>query len=961
MAKRIQRLRERRNQREKGEKPLPQRANIPVAQPVVPPPKPLQRQWTAVGLSFGMVLLVLAIYGQVAQSRFTVCDDNVYVFENPMVRQGLTWEGVKWAFGEPHAGNWHPLTWISHMIDWDLFKGWEKRPDKPMQGLAPIAFDSWAGGHHLMNAIMHALSAALLFWTLRLMTRTLWCPLIVAALFALHPLRVESVAWAAERKDVLSVFFGMWTLLAYAWYAPRANMLCNDLRTGTGLLKAAFGLGVFMCLIWFFTPALLIKSSAAAIALGGLLFVFGALAWQGNPLADHAPFGSDDVVKIGLWLLAFLIVTVCYTLGLLSKSMLVSLPAVMLLMDVWPLRRLAIRMAPPAANDGMALAPRPVFALVSDFLMLVVEKLPWVALAVWISAKTVVGQDQGVAMNSLENLPMGIRIVNALISYVAYIRQSFWPTGLAAFYPHPGIIADVFDPQPRLVLDSFGRMVPAAIPYLYHVTGGQLYLFGMKVWLVEQAALAGLLLVVISVLAVVFYRRRTYLAVGWFWFVGTLIPVIGLVQVGTQARADRYTYLPSIGFFIMVVWGVKELADRWPRVRQVLMFLTPAVIGLLALVTLVHVSYWRDSYAIFNHAIEVTPCAVEIPPGLSVPPEFRDIKVTSDNYFAYNHIGIAARNEENWPEAGKAFMASVIIKPNYDFGNNNLGVYFANKKDIENAEKAFIRALSVNQRYADVHHNLGVLYLDLAVKTMDEADKTKDPVLKAKAEHLFLQSLFHHLETLKIRWDRQSDYFSLGNTLEAMYGRNVPLPPQFEDELQRRFGTASEKMTCMQWALRTYELTQRLDPEYLPVRFRLGEYFAKHNEVAKAMEQFEAVRKLAPQNPDAYAALGFLHTQRSQSLQGQTQQAELLEALRCLEQALILKPDHPVANNVLPPVATEVQKFAPQSADLLAAVGYIRWRQGQNAEAAAYCQKVLSVQSDHPLATGVLKQLQKKP
>ena len=354
----------------------------------------------------GFLLLAVAlVFGQTVRHDFVNYDDNAYVYENPQVAGGLTAHGIAWAFTSFHVSNWHPLTWLSHMLDCQFY------------GLH-------AGGHHLTNVLLHAATAILLFLVLRRMTGDLWPSAFVAAVFAIHPLRAESVAWVAERKDVLSGLFFMLTLGAYAGYARRP-----------------FSLG------------------------------------------------------------RYLTVVLLFALGLMAKPMLVTLPFVLLLLDYWPLGRIG-----PHRRTG-----------ISSFRRVVVEKIPLLALTAASCVATVIAQ--GTAVIAIDVIPLPSRIANALVSYVAYMGQLFYPAGLAVLYPHPE--------------------------------------GGLPIW---KVAASSLVLAGISAAALVWRRRFPYLFVGWFWYVGMLVPVIGLVQVGLHAMADRYTYLPQIGLCIAVTWGVAQLA-----------------------------------------------------------------------------------------------------------------------------------------------------------------------------------------------------------------------------------------------------------------------------------------------------------------------------------------------------------------------------------------------------------------
>ena len=384
-----------------------------------------------------MFFVIFAAYAQVHTHDFVSYDDPIYVTENPEVQAGLTSAGLVWALTTFRDSNWFPLTWLSHMLDVELF-----------------GLDS--GWHHLTNVLLHALSAVVLFVALRHMTGARWPSVLVALLFGLHPLHVESVAWIAERKDVLSGLFWMLTLWAYAGYTTRPTR-----------------------------------------------------------------------IRYSLSLLLF-------CLGLMTKQMLVTLPLVLVLLDIWPLCR------------GVRL----------------LEKLPFFAASFAASIVAFVAHQQGGAVASFEIVPLATRVENALITYAVYILQAIWPAHLAVFYPYP--------------------LKPILVPAIF----------------------AAIVLVGITTLAIREFYRRPYLTVGWLWYLSTLLPVIGLVQTGSQARADRYTYIPLIGLSVAVVWGLSEALAPWPRFRVVL---AAATVVAFAAFTAWQLRYWRDSVVLYQHAIDVVP------------------------------------------------------------------------------------------------------------------------------------------------------------------------------------------------------------------------------------------------------------------------------------------------------------------------------------------------------------------
>ncbi len=430
-------------------------------------------------ISLLLSIITFMAYWQVTHCDFTTFDDPMYVTENSHIQDGLTVEGIIWAFTTGHAADWQPLTCISHMADVQLF------------GLQP-------GWHHLTNLLFHLASTLLLFLVLHRMTKALWQSAFVAALFALHPLHVESVAWVAERKGVLSTFFWMLTMGTYVSYVARP-----------GLTR-------------------------------------------------------------------YLALLLCFALGLMAKPMLVTLPFVLLLLDYWPLQRLEQKELPqevlkPLSRDkkkGKS-TPPPVKAPVQPvgrwplIRPLLTEKIPLFVLAVLSSIVTYLAQYHGGAVGSLEVLPLGARIANAFVSYTAYMVKTLWPTNLAVFYPHPGS------------------------------------------WPLWQVLGSVVLLLAITALVIRGAKKRPYAAVGWLWYVGTLVPVTGLVQVGSHAMADRYTYIPLVGLFIIVAWGVPELLKKWPYRKEALIALSALCLLCLFLVTWRQVGYWRNSIALYDHALEV--------------------------------------------------------------------------------------------------------------------------------------------------------------------------------------------------------------------------------------------------------------------------------------------------------------------------------------------------------------------
>ena len=417
-----------------------------------------------------LVAATLAVYAQVGGFDFVKYDDTTYVVDNEIVQAGLTREGFVWAFTTGHASNWHPLTWLSHMLDCQLF------------GVDP-------GKAHVVNLVLHMASTVLLFMALKKITGASGRSAFVAALFALHPLHVESVAWIAERKDVLSTFFLFLTVWAYVRYAKGPRVV------------------------------------------------------------------------------AYLLTLVFFALGLLSKPMLVTLPFVLLLLDYWPLERFGAKLLDDEGADQPGKSTKAGFQRCGIFLA-VCEKIPFLALAAISSLVTFRVQQSGGAVQQMEGIfgfSIKTRIINALVSYLWYIWKMFWPSGLGVHYPHP---ADK-----------------------------------LQLW---HGIVAAVLLLTVTVWALWLARRRKYFIVGWLWYIGMLVPVIGLVQVGAQAMADRYTYVPMVGLFVVIAWGACEMLARLRYQKIILGAAMVAILSTLGVCTWQQVGYWRDAVTLFQRAIEVT-------------------------------------------------------------------------------------------------------------------------------------------------------------------------------------------------------------------------------------------------------------------------------------------------------------------------------------------------------------------
>ena len=517
---------------------------------------------------FGLAVMTFGIYAQVIGHQFITLDDGWYIKDNSMVNCGVTLAGLAWAFTTFHEGNWHPLTWIAHMIDSQLF------------GMN-------AGGHLLVNALIHLANTLLVFWFLSRTTHARWPSALVAALFALHPLHVESVAWAAERKDTLSTFFGLLSLISYTRYAEGHSRK------------------------WY--------------------------AWTCSTL----------------------------TLGLLAKPMLVTWPFVMLLLDYWPLRRLS--QSTSRKNFLVSIAP------------LLREKLPLFAIVAASCVITFFAQSHGGAVRTFTDVPFSLRLLNALVSYVKYLLLTFWPHDLAVYYP----------------------FTPIGIP-AWQIIGAAFLLIGITA-------------------SCLFQRKiRPYLIVGWLWFLGTLVPVIGLVQVGGQTMADRYFYIPSIGFFIALVYGLADIAKMRRLAPSLAGAIAGAVLLVLAALTNAQIHLWRDSFTLFKHALAVTPPNLVIEDSLGIALDDsgrydeaaahfeKALHVQRDHYEVLVNMGITRYQQDRLPEAIEYYQTAIYSRPDVPEAHSQLGLALWKQNRNEAAYDEVRRASQLAPKDANIRNYLGI-------------------------------------------------------------------------------------------------------------------------------------------------------------------------------------------------------------------------------------------------------------
>ncbi len=545
-----------------------------------------------------LTLAVLAAFWEVKNNDFINFDDPRCTTENLHIQGGLNLGFLKWAFTTSHAGYWQPLTWLSFMMDYQLF------------GLNP-------GGYHIVNLLLHTVNSLLLFLILNRMTHALWKSAFVAALFALHPMHVESVAWIAERKDVLSAFFWMLTMGAYVLYAEKP-----------GVKK-------------------------------------------------------------------YLLTLLFFSLGLMAKPMLVTLPCVLLLLDYWPLSRLRFNHSLDvpkiseskkekkrarkisASAKGKKVTPPDQSRSLQRLWPVIREKIPFFAISVISSIVTAIGQQKAGAMESLEILPIGARIGNALISYIRYIGVTIYPRGLAVFYPHQGT------------------------PPLWEVF------------------LAAAFVLIATLLIIRWAAKMPYLAMGWLWYLGTLVPVIGIIQVGMQSMADRYTYIPVIGLFVATAWAVPDIARNWRYRQYILTTGAGIVLSALMFSTWLQVKYWQNSITLFEHAIQVT----------------------DNNYLAHNNLGVALSDTGKREEAMAHYREAIRIKPSYENAHINLGNHLSVQGRTDEAILCYQEALRLRPNYAKAHNNLAVLLI---------------------SKKMFKEAIGHYQEALKTDPTNSGTHYNLG-------------------------------------------------------------------------------------------------------------------------------------------------------------------------------------------------------
>jgi Tfp pilus assembly protein PilF len=533
--------------------------------------------------SLFLAAITLAVYWPVQNHDFVNFDDDIYVIENSNIHKGLTTHSVVWAFSfkDKEGTYWQPITWLSHSLDCQLY---ELQPGK----------------HHLTSLVIHLANSILLFIIFKWMTRVFWRSLLLATLFAIHPINVDSVAWVAERKNVLSTFFWMLTMLCYVYYVKKP-----------GLYK-------------------------------------------------------------------YLLTLLMYVLGLLTKPMLVTLPFVLLLLDYWPLKRFLYGQA---SRNGTGVPNKTAISglKITPPFRLILEKIPFLALSVLSIILSSLSMQEKVYSST--GVPLDLRIANALVSYVKYICNMFWPEGLTVFYPFP-------------------QMVP-----IWEVLGALFFL------------------VFASFFAIRTIKKAPYFIIGWLWFLGTFVPVLGLVQVGLwPAMADRFAYVPLIGLFIILVWGVPQICQNLSHHK----IWIPTSVSLLVLVLIIltwkQVGYWRNSITLFEHNLKYTKNNYTAHNNLgnalnkqnrtqeAIQHYSKALQIKPDHFEAHNNLGNALNKQNRTQEAIQHYLKALQLKPDFAKAHNNLGNTLSNKGRIQEAINHYLQALRINPDDGEVQNNLGVAF-----------------------------------------------------------------------------------------------------------------------------------------------------------------------------------------------------------------------------------------------------------
>ncbi len=663
-----------------------------------------------------LTLATFAVYFQVHNFKFMTFDDSDYVYKNPNIQNSITFKSIQWALTARYALNWHPLTWLSHMLDWQLY------------GSNPA-------GHHLTNLIFHILNTLLLFLVLKRMTNALWQSAFVAALFALHPLHVESVAWVAERKDVLSTFCWILTMWAYLRYVKQPGVI------------------------------------------------------------------------------RYLLTMLVFALGLMAKSMLVTIPFVLLLLDYWPFDRIK----------------RVDWKTISQ---LIWEKIPFVILSAASAVLTFIAQQSGGAVVSFVGLPIKYRIYSAFISYIEYIRIMIWPAGLAFFYPHPGLKVSI----------------------LY-------------------ALISAVLLLAATVLVLLFTKNHRYLFTGWFWYLGTLVPVIRFIQIGEQAMADRYTYITLTGLFIIIAWGLPQLLEKLlsasPQRKFILWTSSLIVLFALTVCTYLQTQYWKDT---------ITVCQ-------------RALAVTKDNCNAHFCMTKELLEQGRIDEAIWHNSEAIRIKPNYIEALNGLGAALYEAGRVDEAVVYYKKAIEIDPHTFMANVNLGVAL----------ASKGK---FNEAIEHY--EIAMRTMDTPSVHFNYAHALVNLGRFQEAVAQyHKVLLTTPDDPNVINELGYVLALSGKYDEAITRYNEALRISPDNINIHLNLGIALTSSGKFEEVLKEYDKILSIQPQNAVAHNDFGVVLYRLG----------KLDDAVAQFRQAVQINPEYADAKNNLSAVLAEKQKSSNNAAE----------------------------------------------
>jgi len=693
-----------------------------------------------ISIYFIIAIITLLAYWPVRNHEFINLDDDIYIIDNRQVKPGLTLDGLIWAFRFNQSGYWQPLTWLSHMLDVEMF------------GLNPA-------GHHLSNLLIHLTNSLLLFWIFHRTTGCLYRSAFIAALFAVHPLNVDSVAWVAERKNVLSTLFWMLSVFFYVRYVESPN--------------------------------------AARYSL----------------------------------------ILVIFAVGLMVKPMLVTLPFVLLLLDYWPLQR--VRFSQQQTHACEASEGEGILERQGNVLKLVMEKIPLFVLSIISIGLSILSARQLNIVVPADAAPMNLRIANALVSYVSYLAKMIWPHNLAIFYPFPK---------------------------------------DLPLW---QAAGSGVLLVALTGLFLLRLNHKPYLAIGWLWFLGTLVPVIGIVQAGRwPAMADRWGYVPIIGLFIVIAWGISEIKPKWHHRKAALTLLGISVVACCIVSVRTQLQHWENSLALFKHALEVT----------------------QDNALAHNNLGSAFLEDGEIDAALHHFQAALRLRPEIPKAHNNVGHALMKLGRVNEAVDRYLESIKLNPSAAETYNGLAVALIEQGriaesilhlLKALHlephYADAYNNLGAAYRKQGRAINAAKCYLEAIRLKPDFAEAYNNLGLLLWNE-GKLKAASSYFRKALDKKSDYAEardnlEKVRVAQDAfkemLAQIQAKTKSNPEDSDLYLKLGDLYKEHGELNDALEQYQKALLMRPDLLSAIEKLAIVHAMKG----------EFEKAIELLNKMIMLRPD----------------------------------------------------------------------